>query len=222
MTVIAPDNRGVGASRGGAPFTVAGAVEDLLLLLDSRGIRRASILGSSMGGLIAISAALGAEQRFERLVAISCAAHLSPHGRRMLSLLKTLLLRLPPAQVGEALMTLAFAPPAHRRMPGFVADAAALYGLAPEDLPGALGQVEHLLAGWDLRPRLAQLSLPTLVVAGRRDPVVAPEDTAEIARSVPGAGLLEVDDAAHSVLAEGGREVFERVVGFLARGATAP
>jgi pimeloyl-ACP methyl ester carboxylesterase len=45
--------------------------------------------------------------------------------------------------------------------------------------------------------------------------VVAPEDTAELARLVPGAERVEVPHAAHSVLAEGGGEVLDRVTRFL-------
>jgi 3-oxoadipate enol-lactonase/4-carboxymuconolactone decarboxylase len=113
-------------------------------------------------------------------------------------------------------MTLAFAPPAHDTMAGFVRESAALYGLDAADVPGALAQVEHLLEGWDLRPRLARLATPTLVMAGLRDPIVAAEDTCELARAIPGAKLLEVPGAAHSVLAEGGREALDELMGFLA------
>jgi len=218
FTVLAPDNRGVGASRVGDPFTLAGAVADLVLLLDRRGFERAHLVGASMGGLVAVLTALEAPDRLSRLVAISCSGHLSTHGRRLLGVLRDLLLYLPEERVGHALMTLAFAPPAHETMPGFVREATALYGLDPADVPGALAQVEHLLGGWDLRPRLDRVAAPTLVLAGSRDPVVAPEDTAELARAIPSAELVEVQAAAHSVLAEGGREVLDRVAGFLAAG----
>jgi pimeloyl-ACP methyl ester carboxylesterase len=216
FTVLAVDNRGVGASRGGAPFTLEGAAADVVLALDEGGHDRAHLLGASMGGLVALVTALSAPERVSRLVAISCAAHLSPHGRRQLALMRDLLHYLPPGRVGEALMTLAFAPCAHARMPGLVSQAAALYGLQPEDVVGAQAQADHLLAGWDIRPRLAHLEVPTLVLAGSRDPVVAPEDTAELARTIPGAELVEVPGAAHSLLAEGGRELLDRVVDFLA------
>ena len=222
FAVLAPDNRGVGSSRNGAPFTIPGAVADLLLLLDHRALHRAHLLGASMGGVVALAAALAAPERVNRLVAVSCAGHLSEHGRRMLALLRDLLLYLPEDRVAHALMTLAFAPPAHTVMPGFVREAESLYGLDPADAPGALAQVEHLLAGWDLRAQLGSLDVPTLVVAGLRGPVVAPEDTAELATTIPGAELLEAPHAAHSVLAEGGRAVLDRVVGFLAGDSTPP
>jgi len=113
-------------------------------------------------------------------------------------------------------MTLAFAPPFAQRFPGFVDEAARLYGLDPDDLPGATDQIERLLVGWDLRPQISDLGVPALVLCGERDPIVAPEDTAELAITLPSAELVSVPGAAHSVLAEGGGEILQRVLDFLA------
>jgi 3-oxoadipate enol-lactonase len=164
-----------------------------------------------MGGLIAMSLAIRAPDRIRSLVVASAAARLTPHGRRSLSLMRDLVTHLPARRVGRALMSLTFAPPFQTRFPGFVDEAAALYGLDPDDVPGALGQLEHLLDGWDLRQGLGAAPAPTLAVAGTRDPIVAVEDTAEIAGCLDNAELLEVPDAGHSVLAEGGAAVLKRV-----------
>lgn len=216
FTVIAIDNRGIGGSRSGQPFSLDGAALDVLAAADARGHHQVALLGASMGGAIALSAALAAPRRVSCLVLASCAASLSAHGRRSLELLRDLLRFLPPERIGRALMSLAFAPPFAQRFPGFVDEAARLYGLDPEDLPGALGQAERLLVGWDLRAQLRELELPALVLGGDRDPIVAAEDTAELARTLPAAELVTVPGAAHSVLAEGGGELLDKVVAFLA------
>jgi pimeloyl-ACP methyl ester carboxylesterase len=215
-TVIAIDNRGIGGSRSGQPFSLEGAALDVLAAADGRGHHRFALLGASMGGVIALAAALQAPRRVSCLVLASCAASLTPHGRRSLELLRDLLRHLPPERVGRALMSLSFAAPFAQRFPGFVDEAARLYGLDPEDRPGALDQAERLLVGWDLRPQLAELELPALVLGGDRDPIVAPEDTAELASTLPAAELVTVPGAAHSVLAEGGGAVLDRVLAFLA------
>lgn len=216
FTVISFDNRGVGGSRLGGPFSIEGAAADVAAVIEAAAAgRRASLLGASMGGAIALAAALARPQLVGRLVLASAAARLSSHGRRSLTLLRDLLRHLPPARVGPALMTLAFSPAFHERFPGFVDQAAALYGLDPLDVPGALAQAECLLDGWDLRPRLGALTVPALVIAGTRDPVVAAEDTAELARLLPRAELVTLPDAAHSPLAEGGAPLLERVSAFL-------
>ena len=99
-----------------------------------------------------------------------------------------------------------------------MAEASELYGLLPEDLPGTLRQLEHLLQGWDLRPQLPALDVPALVISGLRDPIVAAEDTAELARLLPRCELVELGHAGHSVLAEGGAQVLDTVISFLTRG----
>jgi len=215
FTVIAIDNRGIGGSRSGHPFSLTDAALDVVAAVDGRGHHRFALLGASMGGVIALTTAIEAPRRVGCLVLASCAARLTRHGRRSLELLRDLLRHLPPERVGPALMTIAFAPPFSRRFPGLVDEAARLYGLDPADQPGATDQVERLLVGWDLRPKLAELEIPALVLSGDHDPIVAPEDSAELARTLPSAELVTVAGAAHSVLAEGGRETLERVLAFL-------
>lgn len=214
-TVITLDNRGVGRSRSAAGFSLARAAADVVAVLDGLGLQRAALLGASMGGVIALHTALDHPTRVERLVIASSAVRLTTHGRRVMTALRDLIAHLPPAAVGGALMTFAFAPPATGRFPAIVQQVAEAYGLEPEDRAGALAQAEHLLAGWDLRRRAAGCTVPALVLAGARDPLVAVEDTRELAGCLPHASLVELADAGHSVLAEGGREVLDRITAFL-------
>ena len=216
FTALAIDNRGIGGSRSPHPFSLADAALDVLAAVDGRGHHRFALLGASMGGAIALATALQAPRRVSCLVLASCAARLTGHGRRSLELLRDLLRHLPPERVGPALMSLAFAAPFAQRFPGFVDEAARLYGLDPDDVPGAIDQVDRLLVGWDLRLELAELEVPALVLSGERDPIVAPEDTAELAATLPAAEHLAVAGAAHSVLAEGVGAVLDRVLAFLA------
>jgi len=214
--VISFDNRGVGGSTDGGRFSLQGAADDLEAVLDARDLPRAALLGASMGGVIALAAALKIPDRISRLVIASSAARLSIHGRRLLETLQDLLLYAPPDRAGAALMTLAFSPTFHERFARFVEDADRLYGPEESDLPGILFQLDHLLQGWDLRNDLPSIDVPVLVLCGDRDPVVAPEDTAELAGLIPHAELVRVPGAAHSVLAEGGEPVLEHLATFLA------
>ncbi len=216
-TVVTLDSRGIGGSRGGSAFTADGAAEDVWAALDHLGIQSTALLGASLGGLIALRAALSCPDRVDRMVIASTAARMTSHGRRSIGLLRDMLTHFPPETFGRSLMTLGFAPPFHRRLPGFVDQAAQLYGLDPADVPGALAQAEHMLKGWDDRKTLQNLEVPALVLAGRRDSVVAWEDTAEIAEHLPHAEFICANDAGHSVLAEGGKDLFESVVTFLTR-----
>ncbi len=215
FTVLAPDNRGVGGSRGGVPFTIAGAADDAAEVIAHAGFASASLLGVSMGGLLACVSAIRHGAAVERLVAVSCAARLTPSHLRVLRFFELAMTRLSPAEAGEALMAFAFSAGFADRFPGFVDQAARLWTLDDEDLPGALAQVQALRAGWDLRAELAGIACPALVVAGELDPLVPAAATRELAAAIPDARFREVANAAHSVLAEGGAPLLNELIEFL-------
>jgi pimeloyl-ACP methyl ester carboxylesterase len=215
FTVLAPDNRGVGGSRGGDPFTLEVASDDAAAVIAHAGFSSAGVLGVSMGGLIAAQLAVSHPDRVERLAIASCGARLTPSHRRVLRFFELVLTRLAPAEAAEALMAFAFGSTFADAYPGFVDQAARLWTLDAEDLPGAMEQIAYLKRGWDLRPLLATIGCPTLILAGELDPLVASSTTRELAAAIPEARFREVPNAAHSVLAEGGVALLNEVVEFL-------
>jgi pimeloyl-ACP methyl ester carboxylesterase len=216
FTVLAPDNRGVGSSREGAPFTLAGAAEDAALVIADAGSESAAVVGVSMGGLIACLLAGTLPRRVSRLVAASCGASPTSSHRRVLRFFELCLTRMAPAEAADSLMAFAFGASFADRYPGVVDQAAALWTPEPEDVSGALAQLRHLGGGWDLRPIAAAIACPTLVLAGQLDPLVPAAATRDLAALIPGARYREVPAAAHSVLAEGGPILLDEVLEFLA------
>ncbi|MHB8510289.1 MAG: alpha/beta fold hydrolase [Candidatus Dormibacteria bacterium] len=77
---IAPDLRGHGDSRyvRGTPHTMAACVEDLVALWDQLGVATTDLLGYSMGGRLALQAAVTAPQYVRSLVVVSAHAGLEP------------------------------------------------------------------------------------------------------------------------------------------------
>jgi pimeloyl-ACP methyl ester carboxylesterase len=215
FTVLAADNRGVGGSRSGQPFTLEGAADDLPLVLDHAGLESAGVLGVSMGGLIATLLAAHHPTRVASLVVASCVARLTPSHARILRFFELLMSRLRPAEAAEALMAFAFGSAYADRFPGFVDQAARLWTLEEDDLPGVLQQVAHLKTGWDLRGAAASITCPTLVVAGELDAIAPAIGTRELAAAIPEARYREVPGAAHSVLAEGGGALLTEILDFL-------
>jgi 3-oxoadipate enol-lactonase len=215
FTVLAPDNRGVGGSRGGEPFTLEGSADDAALVLAHAGCSAAGVVGVSMGGLIACQLAARHPEAVGRLVVASCGARLTPSHARVLRFFELAFTRLAPEEAAQAFMAFAFASSFADRYPGFVDQAARLWTLDPEDRPGALGQLAHLKAGWDLRPQLGSIVCPTLVLAGELDPLAPAVSTRELATAIPEARYREVPGAAHSVLAEGGSALLNEVIEFL-------
>jgi pimeloyl-ACP methyl ester carboxylesterase len=215
FTVLGPDNRGVGGSRGGDPFTLAGSADDAALVVTDGDFSATGVIGVSMGGLIACQLAVRHPELVQRLVVASCAARLTPSHTRVLRFFELAFTRLAPEEAAQALMAFAFASTFADRYPGFVDQATRLWTLDPEDRPGALAQVAHLKTGWDLRPQLAGIACPTLVLAGELDPLAPAASTRELAAAIPEARYREVPGAAHSVLAEGGSALLNEVIEFL-------
>jgi proline iminopeptidase len=73
----------------------------------------------------------------------------------------------------------------------------------------------HLLPGWSVVDRLAEITAPTLVVAGRDDFVFPPECQRELADGIPGSRLLLVDHAGHNPHDEKPAEVMWALRSFL-------
>jgi pimeloyl-ACP methyl ester carboxylesterase len=76
-----------------------------------------------------------------------------------------------------------------------------------------------LLSGWTVMDRLGEITVPTLVMAGRDDGVFPPECQRELAASIPGARLHLVDQAGHNPHAEQTAEVMAAVRDFISTGA---
>jgi proline iminopeptidase len=73
----------------------------------------------------------------------------------------------------------------------------------------------HLLRGWTVMDRLGEITVPTLVMAGRDDFVFPPECQLELTAGIPGARLRIIDRAGHNPQSEQPAEVMEAVSEFV-------
>ena len=91
--LVVPDLRGFGASERREPFTVHQHARDAAALLDALEIRRAHVVGLSMGGAVAIELALAAPGRVAGLVLANTAPsfELSNWERRYMGFLRFVL-----------------------------------------------------------------------------------------------------------------------------------
>lgn len=158
--VIALDTRGHGKSpRGSAPFTIGQFARDLGDFMDAQGIERASLLGFSDGGNIALTFALEHPKRVDRLILNG--ANLDPSGvKRSVQI---------PIVLGYGLTAVLarFSPKAAHR-----AELLRLMVREPHIRPSELGRI----------------TAPTLVIAGTHD-MIREKHTRLIARSLPNALL---------------------------------
>jgi proline iminopeptidase len=78
----------------------------------------------------------------------------------------------------------------------------------------------HLLKDWTVMDRLDQITVPTLVMAGRDDFVFPPECQRELAAGIPNARLQIIERAGHNPHSEQPAEVIQALREFM--GADAP
>jgi lipase len=76
--VIAPDLRGHGRSTWNPPWTFEQSTEDVLAVLDDRGLGRVPVMGHSFGGAISVYLANSAPERVSRLILVDPALGLDP------------------------------------------------------------------------------------------------------------------------------------------------
>jgi pimeloyl-ACP methyl ester carboxylesterase len=215
--VICPDNIGLGGSTLAAGETVGGVegmTTDAVGLLDALDIERAALAGWSMGGFIAQSLARAAPERITSLALIST----HPGGPDCVDGDPAAWFQLTdhsgtPREQATRLISLLFpsdrAPEAGERFGDLVAAARAAL---PEPV---LFMQEQAIIDWHGRPAsLAPLKppLPTAVVQGGADIVVAPGNAPILAGLHWGAQVTMLPECAHAPMAQEPTAVAEAVL----------
>ncbi|MFQ5888593.1 MAG: alpha/beta fold hydrolase [Gemmatimonadota bacterium] len=198
--VIATDLRARFAPQDGFDRLVRDAVE----LLDGLEVDRAFVLGQSLGGAIAMRFAVRYPERVLGLVLANTLARVSyahvglnrtglaPAAMATTRYLPTVLARLF-ARAWSRLEVWIF-----DRSPG--GERVIEYALwtGPRPTPPSISQRRvSRLKGLDLRPELASIEAPTLVLKGPRDHYTPPAWSKEIAELIPGALYREVPETGH-------------------------
>lgn len=76
-------------------------------------------------------------------------------------------------------------------------------------------QIEAIISREDSRPLLDTIKIPTLVVVGKDDTLILPDEGREIANGIAGAKLAEVDHAGHMCMTEQPETVTRLLADFL-------
>jgi pimeloyl-ACP methyl ester carboxylesterase len=211
--VLAFDLRNHGASPWADGMATGEMVEDLRASLRARGIEHAALLGHSMGGKVAMLAALRHPAEIDRLVVVDIAPAVNPptllaYVRAMRAIdLRGLTRR---SEV-DARLTEAIPDAAERAFllqNLAIADGSALWRLNLEAIEREFPQI----SGFPDFPAAAAYRGPTLFVAGARSNYISPEHEPEIRRLFPQARITRIEAAGHWVHAEQ-PEAFLQAVG---------
>jgi len=201
--VIAPDNRGAGASsQVDEPISTEDMARDMLALLEQLGIASAHVVGRSMGGAIAQHMALLGPKRVHSLTLCASFAKFDPYGTRVL------------ANMREVLeLTRSWAVHARHSVQNFVSPA--FYDAHPE----RVAAIEQLIGGetrlqacysrqneaclaHDTLARLGEIRCPAQILAGGRDPICPLPATRWMSERLKQAETAIFEDSSHFFLIE--------------------
>ena len=217
--VIAFDNRGVGRSdKPDSEYTVPLLASDAYELLRTLHIERASLLGVSLGGFIVQQLALDHPEIINKLILCST----SFGGPNMI---------LPAGEVLQFMafgagkdtfqqgLELVFPPEFLKKHPEEIALLTAPMRRNPQPRYAYLRQFMAPL-NFNSEPRLHELTMPVLVMAGEADRVVPVENSRLLAAKLPNARLVTFPNAGHLFVVERADEVNRIILDFLKGGSS--
>ena len=194
--LIAVDLRGHGASPvPDGPYSMPALAADVLATLDNLRVRRAHIVGLSLGGAIAQQIALDAPERVTSLTLVSTAAKF---GEEQTWRDKAATVRSEGTKALADTVARNWFTPTFGEAGAF-AEYEAMVSACPDEGYAACCEA---LAAFDSRPRLGEISAPTLVISAADDPSTPPDVVRVLADGIPGARLESVSPAAHLVNVE--------------------
>ncbi|WEO94148.1 3-oxoadipate enol-lactonase [Streptomyces sp. FXJ1.172] len=181
-----PGHGGSAADLIGPGASVGDLAALVLDLADALGIDRFGYAGVSLGGAVGLHLAVHHPDRLTSLAVLCSSARFGDGAawRERAQRVRR-----------EGLQWLVESADARWFTPGFTVPV--LVQDHREADPQAYAACCDALAAFDLRDRLGEIAVPTLLVAGRQDPATPPAHLREIADAVPGSTLVELPGASH-------------------------
>jgi pimeloyl-ACP methyl ester carboxylesterase len=183
-----------------APYTLSDLAGDAAALLDALGIDRAHVLGASMGGMIAQQLAIERPERLLSLTSKMSTTGEPEFGQPTQEALEALLTPSPTERSAYIKASSAKGMIWASRRYG---DRGRLEALAAESYdrcfyPEGVGrQLGAILATGSRADGLRALAVPTLVIHGLDDTLIAPSGGERTAALIPDAHLMQVEDMGH-------------------------
>jgi len=197
---LALDYRDVGDSDpAGGPFGIDDLADDVAGLADELGMERASLIGISMGGFIALQLALRRPGFVDRLILVVTSAGGASHVSTSPEVMQALMPGEDEYESGEGarrVCSLVAAPGFAERRPDAIEQFVDIARYKPMHRDAYLRQLMACRAH-DVGDRLGEIRAPTLVIHGDVDPLVRIENGRFLAEHIPGARLVVYEDVGH-------------------------
>ena len=214
------DNRGVGQSdKPDEPYSMTMFADDTASMLDHLNIDQANVFGISMGGMIAQEFALRHPGRVKNLI-LGCTncggekAMLSqdPEVVNMLNNIADFDVE----QAALAMTKVAVTPWFIQKHMNTLLELNQLSAQHPTPKHGMINQMAAI-QGHDTYERLSNITVPTLVITGKEDGLVPPENSATLAQRIPNADLAILSNASHLFNIELAQTTVDVVTAFIQR-----
>ena len=240
--VIAFDTRGIGnTTTGSKPYTYQQLANDSAGLLDALKIPKADVMGYSLGSYIAEQLAIMFPDKVNSLLLVASSCGGKDHTPKPPELIK-----LQSDIVNKSLNNVSIS---HEEMKELVSASlgSGWIRLHPEslDIPANITTLQQLKPGlppeiannqnnvgkhWEDNPNwsgacdeLAKLAKPTLVITGTDDNMYQPHvNSLKIVEKIPGAWLVQIEDAGHAVMDQYPEEIAKILNTFLSSTSTTP
>lgn len=199
-TLVSYDLRGHGRSEQTAgAHTLKKHTADLMALMEGLDIERASLVGHSLGAMIAIELAATQPSKVQSLSLISTAAVFPQETRNALFEMASAATFGGMDSIVDQLVEFSFRPAFCEARPKVVE--AIRRSILASDAPSIVAAT-RMVAKVDLRPRLASVSCPTQILVGSEDLLTPPELAEELASSIPGSQLNQLPECGHAAPVE--------------------
>lgn len=188
VAVRAPDSRGHGETRGPAErLSYADMADDVAGLITALGLDRPVVAGWSDGGNIALELALRHPDSARALVVAGAWIRIDEHMER---LNREVFGMTAPGVVDRERLD----------ANGMLAEAVAASGRTEDEVLAAVTALSHAYTtDPHLEGRLGEITLPTLVVLGDRDPFVPLDHAVDLYRALPEGSLAVLPGGAHDL-----------------------
>lgn len=217
FSTLTYDLRGHGQSQASSDVqSIDDYVFDLIELLDDLKIEEATLIGVSLGGLIALAAAISHPERFNRLVVIAASARIGTYDAwdQRIQAIKTASL----ANLAETLVPRWFS----REFIDANPNAYQSYlAKLKNNSEAAYCASCAVLRDTNLYRQLRQLNIPCLIIGGALDEAVPLDELQKLSKSIPDCRLECIEKAAHLPPIETPDSVFDISLRFLKQSSNA-
>jgi len=216
--IIIFDSRGAGRTdKPDIEYSIKMFADDTVGLMDALNIERAHVLGHSMGGFIAQELVINYPERVEKLILFSTSCGGSkavPPSPEVMQMLSEDLEGLTLEDMQRRFIPIALTEEYVKDNLDLIEESITIYLKAPTPLYSfkrQLGAVMRFNAG----RRLKKINTPTLVMHGKKDILILPQNAEILAKLIPEAKLTYFENSAHATYVEEPENVAKALFEFL-------